>query len=593
MSLIQELNYLEENLNEVDRLFLDQIQRSAQTGRYERISEFVHSAAARGWRVRLKALRAHPEYQRLIQGVSENRPLQYVPLAELVSFKGGLTQRTRSKAHLALPWYKISHFHVDAHLMQVKSLSDDLLQITPREEHGALNPYDLLLLTKGNHFGVYLRPYTSPLSAPKELGEVAHTSFIKLSIDHLKSPIIHPAYLAAFLTSADGILALTDLQKNKTYAQEDSLEWSLTISDLQNVPIPICSPFRQALMISAWALRVELQRQQKFFYDMSTRNEALRVSAMLPKNSKEISEHHHLADHDLFKEFLSNLTQPFDGDGPLRITPLHQAALFPTVGRHMILRALTRHLMSLSPHLNQDHWRALKIVTLGHPNLLKAHALNLGLTEEDAYLKNALNQQCVGICSAALTQLNRHLLVNDDALQLPRYRPEPWFYFTTPHEIRQPDLIFMFWGHHASKAPSLGEALRECSTYVEDSLDEEYSAQLSSILRISMDQHFVQTSFYAHTLGGDLDFTGWNIYLLIYQVTDEGFTFTPENPIYLSTLERLCPRTPPTQLVPSSEQRWDRSLKDLIDIFSPKYRFHLEHLSELKSQLLTLIPTPF
>lgn len=586
MSLSRELDYLEGSLTETDLLFIEQLTRSAESKRFERVSEFVHSAAARGWRVRLKALRRHPDYHALLKAAPAPPQVTWVPLAELITLKGGLNPRERPKAALTLPWYKIAHFITETHIMQVKRASEHSLKITAREEHGALKPYDILSISKSGHLGFYLRPHTLPISSPREPGELTHTSFVKLSAESLDSRVIHPAFLTAFLTSAEGIEALIALQRAKGEPAEGELDWSLNIKELGEVLIPVCSPLRQALMISAWALRVELQRQQRRYLEEVSRLEASKVSEMFSPSSPT---HKPLRSRDAYDQLLSDLIQPFDEDGPLRPLPLDEAPLFPTLGRHMALRALTRHLMSLSDLQSAQRWRALHVMTLGHLCLLDEHG-DAHATED--LRQRALNQQCVGLCSAALNQLNRHLLVVDPALQLPRHNPEPWFYFTPPSEGERPDLVFVFWGHPAALAPSLGEALEVCDPLVSSNLEADRTSELVSVLQISMDEHFVQSAFYAQDLGGYLDFSAWEVYLLVYRVRALTEASLASQGIFFSSLGRLCPRSAPPSLHPTPDQRWARPLKGLIEAISPKYSFHLEHLTELRTQLTELIDKP-
>ena len=594
MSLTRELDYLEGTQSGVDLLFIERVMRSADSKRFERVSVFVHSAAARGWRVRLKALREHPSYSTLISGAPAQADPPWASLSQLTTLKGGLNPRERPKAQVALPWYKIAHFHTEAHMMQVKRCSEHSLKITPKEEHGALKPYDILALTKGGQIGFYLRPHTLPISAPRALGELTHTSFIKLSAEHLDPRLIHPAYLVAYLTSAEGLRALSALQALKNERQSGPLDWSLSVTDLSALQIPIPSPFRQALMISAWALRVELQRQQRRYLDAMTELEARRVSEL--RTALPLDEPPHLTtseQFDPYDQLLSDLVQPFDDDGPLRPLPLDEAPLFPTLGRQMTLRALTRHLMGLPHQQSGQGWRALNVMTIGHLGLLSAQGETpTEFDQRDPVLQRALNHQCVGLCSAALTQLNRHLLVTDAELQLPRHNPEPWFHFTVPTEGEPPDLLFVFWGHSSAVSPSLGEAREACDPLVSEALGEEHKGALCSVLKISINQHFVERSFYAHTLGGYLNFEGWELYVLIYRVLDAHSETSEPTQVYLSTLDRLCQRASPPKRHLTPELSWSRPLKALIESLSPKYSFHLEHLTELRSQLTALTSAP-
>jgi hypothetical protein len=440
----------------------------------------------------------------------------------------------------------------------------------------------------------------------KALGELAHTSFIKLSAEHLDPRLIHPAYLVAYLTSAEGVQGLSELQALKNERQGGALDWSLSVTDLSALPIPIPSPFRQALMISAWALRVELQRQQRRYLEAMTALEARRVSEL--RVALPVSETSHVSPEGqalhvsevrsgAYDQLLQDLIQPFDDDGPLRPLPLDEAPLFPTLGRHMTLRALTRHLMGLPDQRGDQRWRALNVMTVGHMSLLSAQSETQSETQSevgqrDPALQRALNHQCVGLCSAALTQLNRHLLVTDERLQLPRHNPEPWFHFTVPTEGERPDLLFVFWGHARSKSPSLGEAREACDPLVSEALGGEHTGELSSVLKISINQHFVERSFYAHTLGGYLNFEGWELYLLTYRVGDASAQVSEPAQIYLSALDRLCQRAPAPRRPLTPELTWSRPLKALIESLSPKYSFHLEHLTELRSQLTALTSAP-
>jgi len=594
--LSREIAYLEASLREVDLSLLAQAMSGALHGRHLRLSDFVHSSAARGWRVRLKALREHPDYELLLAQLPAEPPVELAPLSALVKLKSGVTQRRRPKAQLSLPWYKITQFRAEGMMMEVKGPAEDQLMITARELHGALKPHDLLILSKGGRFGVYMRPQTAPLKGAPELGELAHTSFITLSAERLDHRIIHPAYLAAYLTSAEGLQRLKALQEAKHERSESPLEWSLSIKDLDALEVPLCSPFRQALMISTWAHRVELRRQRRVYHEALSAHEAARCADLID-SSLGAPELETTSAHE---QHLRDLVQPLDGEGPLRPLPLHEAPLFPTVGRHMILRALTRHLMELPSEALQQGWRALNIATIGHPSLLRALSSSepsWGQRSEE--LQEAINQQCVGLCSVALNSLNKHLLVSDSALGLPRHSPEPWFYFASPSPQLAPDLAMILWGHAPDEAPSLGRAMSECEPLARSAMGgsepgEQSAQRLCSVVRVPVSRLFAHPQLYAHTLGGELDFEGWQLYLLIYRA--EPRSSVPDqvksDALHLSSLDRLYDRAP-LPLVPQSAKRlWQQSLCDLIDSATPRLRYHAEHITTLQAQLEALTGEP-
>ena len=627
----RELGYLEAHPTSADLALLKRLKAREERHRYVPIAELVHGAAARGWRVRLKALREHPQRAQLLRELPLPSPPAQRPLKELIKFKSGTLKRERPRAALSCPWIKISDFTIDDLSLFVDRLIEDHLAVSRREASNGLTPYDLLLLTKGLHFGVYMRPITTPLNGEVLQGELAHTAFISLKTEELHPDVVHPAYLAAYLTSEAGYRALRALQdKHQQRSSKQKLEWSLSIKELGELLVPLPSPLRQACAISAWALRAELTRQQQQLRRALGRYERHALSALCgapltppllgsPSPSKtSTSTTSTLKAHHTHIAQLSTLTQPFDSDLPLRSLELCEAPLFPTVGRYVILRSLARHLMSVSALGREGRaWRALHVLVSVSPRLLESVEVG-GWLQGDAPQLSAearereLDSQGVNLCSVALQQLNRHLLVSDERLSLPRHTPEPWFHFISgaspqPSEATPtPDLLMVFWGHPRGESPTLGRiitalnerSLSQANPHLNGALSPSTlltpapRLSLRSLLQLTVDQHFERPQLYMHDLGGVAQLEGWTLYLGVYELTPTEVPSADHSGVILGCFERMTQRLQPTPVQLSLQALWERPAREVIAQHSPRLSFHQEHLSDLQQQLFTLTPPP-
>jgi len=500
--LSAELSFLESSLSERDLRLFEGLRLRLAEGRPGSLSELLNSPSARSWRVRLRELRASPRRDALLAPHRAPPPPPALrPLEELMELSGGVVMgRARAREREARVLRPSDFTLTEPHLlMHSDDESLERLWVTEREAHNALAPSDVLVLTKGVGVGVYLFPELRRQALPT----LAHLNMIVLRARRGAPPegagaaLLHPAFIAAWLTSREGLSALaarvpppapaeregegrTVNRSQLSLIEHDAPRaWALTLSDLRALRVPLPSPLRQALAVVLYCLTRELARQRAHLerargaglraalsggvwggvwggaggargaeaggWDVARRDAALRAA---------------------HRAHLDALTQPFGAGPALSCERLDAAPLFPTLALTQVLRALTRYMIGLRFTKDQP-WRMLNVVVRcaagGEPRAGQAAEASRGAQEgaQEGDL-GALEERCVNALHYALHELKEALTVEDAALGLPRVKPEQWFRFVGSRRhaaapAAPPDLALALWVS-AGEGDALGEA---------------------------------------------------------------------------------------------------------------------------------------
>ena len=615
-----EISYLESSLNERDLKLFESLRQRLAAGRAAPLAELLNSPSARAWRVRLRALRRSPRYHELLAPHLGAPPLSSsYPLERLMDLSGGLVMNRARAKEREVRVLRPSDFTLcEPHLlMHSDDESLERVWVSEREAHNALAPSDVLILTKGVGLGVYLFPEVRR----QELPTLAQLNMIVLRARPLEGPeapaLLHPAFIASWLTSAEGVAALAGLLKGQGGREEGGREeggrtlnrsqlslidhraprsWALTLTDLRALRVPLPSPLRQAISVVVYCLSRELARQRAH---LERARGALLRGAQRALCGEGRAEGWDVTGRDeelraQHRAHLDALKQPLEEGAALRCDRLDVAPLYPTLSVSYVLRSLTRYLIALKLQ-REGRWRLLNVVVKSELPPLSPLTPPLppaapSREEEGAEREGALEDLCVDHLHHTLNDLKAALTVEDHALGLPSVKPEQWFRFVGARRHRlnpdaPPDLSLTLWVCAEEEGPSLGEALSLLSGSIATLLRADGAPTLSlrALVLTRLGRWRADLQGLSPALGGREGLSNRLLLIGVGGPPDEG------GEVKLAALDSFALKGDIT-LTPADLARYAQEpLARLLESLRAHPLEHLAHLATLEEQLVELL----